>query len=374
MIDTDAIPSGSSSWRAGRSAAWAALAGAWAALCLSLPRLGYALLDEPVRRQALALMDMPGRAVARLLSLSAWPPWLTLALSAFVAVAALALVWLLVLHWLDRDEAARASLRWCLRTLPMLVLWILGLAAVLGVAMLLSMLLHTDDLLAILLLPIAYMLSFPLFCLRRDIIARAAPPLAWRPGWPGWPVIGAAIACGFLAAMAMHAEAALVSALPALDWPAALVGWLLQSVVLTVGVLLWLRHTRWARMPANLRDALRWVRLRRGFAVQWLVAGLLVFVLAPPLLAVALDATFFLPSIAHMLDTHLVARPSAFTAWAWFGDAIMQYWWSVLGLLVPWLVLVASARSLMQVENAAAAQTNADSAVLASPAIRKESP
>lgn len=359
MTDPDAIQSRSSSWRVGRSAARAALAGAWAALCLSLPRLGYALLDEPVRSQALALMDMTGLALARHLSLSGLAPWLTLALTAFIAAGVLALVWQLVLRWLDRDMSARAALRWSLRTLPMLVLWSIGLVVVLGTAALVSDHLLLEGLpsgyaWSVMLLPLPYLLSLPLFCLRRELVGRASPPLVWRPGWPGWPVIATTVAICFLTVMAMHAEAALVSAQPALAWPAAVADWLLQSVLLTIVLLLWLRRSRWRRLPADAGDALRWIRLRRTLAVQWLGYGLIFLLLAPPLLAIALDATSFMPTIASISDTHQLARPSALTIWAGFADWVTQYWWVVLGLLIPWFGLSACARSLLQVEDAPA--------------------
>lgn len=354
MNDTNASGPDSSSWRIKRNAARAVLAGAWAALCLSLPRLGYALLDEPMRKDSLDLMDMPGLALARHLPPLGLPPWLTLALTAFVAISILAFVWLLVLRWLDDDKDAGKALRWSVRTLPMLLLWSVGLAVALGAAMLMAEHLPSDYAWGAMLAPLAYFLSLPFFCLRREIIGLASPPLAWRPGWPGGPAFGTAVASGLLVVAAAHGEAALASKAVALAWPASVAGWLLRSVALTAVLLVWLRRSRWPRLLQDIQDALRWRPLRRVLAVQWLSYGLLTLVLAPPLLAIALDAIFFQPTIAAVFEMRQLPRPAALTAWFGIADWVVQYWWLCLGLPILWLELTACARALLKVDDATA--------------------
>ncbi|KRA81870.1 hypothetical protein ASD78_00940 [Lysobacter sp. Root667] len=329
----------------------AALAGAWAAFCLLLPRLGYALLDEPVRTHMLEITDTLGLVMAKYFSLSGLPPWPLQAMLVFIVAALAALVWLLVLHWLDRDKSARQALRWSLRTFPMLLLWCAGLGLITGATVLAHEHLGSYAVWSIALLLI-YFLSLPFFFLRREPIASDRPPLAWLPSWPGWPVVSVVGACVLLMSATAMLEAGLESGPSMVELIAAAVVWVLQSIALATVVLLWLRRPRWNRLTADVRDSWRWFRLRRVFAVRWRLYGLFVLTVFPLLFAIALDTIFFQPELARTLDMRQLARPLALVRWVEVSDWVMQWWWPGLGLTMLWLDLTACARTLLQVDNA----------------------
>lgn len=337
-----------SSQRIGRNLLLASLAGAWASFCLLLPRLGYSLLDAPLRAHMLEIVDTLGIALAKHLSLPSLPPWPLQALLVFAAVALVALLWLRVLHWLDRDHGARHALRWSLGTLPMLLLWCLGLGLVSGAIMLADARLgsHAVWSLAILLI---YLLSLPFFCLRREPIASDRPPLAWLPSLPGWPAASVIGACVLLILVAAMAEGALGSSPGAVVLVSAAV-WLLHSFALATVTLVWLRRSDWKHLATDMRDAWRWFRLRRVLAVRWRLDGLFALFVAPLLFAIALDAIFFQPELVRAIDALQLARPSVLMRWVEMTDTLMQWWWPGLSLIVLWLSLTACARTLLQTE------------------------
>lgn len=338
----------SSARRIGRDAFLSALAGAWATFCLLLPRLVYSLLDEPVRAHMLGIVDTLGIALAKKLSLPGLPAWPLQALLVFATVAFGTLLWLRLLRWLDRDQSARQALRWSLRTLPMLLLWCFGLGLVFGVMALANAYLGSYAVWSMALLLI-YPLSLPLFFLRREPIASDRPPLAWLPSFPGWPVAAAIGACVLLVSAAALVEEALESSPAGLVVSAAV--WLLQSFALATLTLLWLRRSSWKRLATDTRDAWRWFRVRRVFAVRWRLDGLFALFVGPLLFAVAMDTIFFQPELLRTLDALQLARPPTLMSWVALADAVMQWWWPGTGLILLWLTLTASARTLLQTED-----------------------
>lgn len=352
MNHTDATRPARSAGRLGRSAAWALLAGAWAALCLSLPQLGYALLDEPMRAHAFDLVSTPGLALSKRWSLSALPPWLLQALIAFVVVSLATSVWLWGLRRLDMDgsaQRARRALRWSLRSFPMLLLWLSGLAITLGL-MALAVQYAGPYFPWAAGLALLYCLSWPFFFLRREVIACGRPPLAWLPSWPGWPAIG-------VAALGMLVWWSLALALDALESDhlavgaiASLVFWLAQLTVLSAVLLVWLRRSRSERLLADLRDAWLTVRLRRLFAVQWLLYGLLALTIAPLVLVASVDAIFIHPGIRFAFEEQRLAPPSALTYWFEMSERLLEWWWVGSAILTVWLDPTSSAHVLIEME------------------------
>lgn len=351
MNDTNVFGPDLPSWHIKRNAAWAALAGAWAAFCLLLPRLGYALLDEPVRTHMLEIADTLGLVIAKHFSLSGLPPWPLQAMLVFITVALAALVWLCVLHWLDRDKSARQALRWSLHTFPMLLLWCAGLGLITGATALAHEHLGSYAVWSIALLFI-YFLSLPFFFLRREPIAGDRPPLAWLPSWPGWPTASIIGACVLFMYVAVLLEAGLESSPNIVELIAAVVVWILQSIALATVALLWLRRSRWNRLTTDVRDSWRWFRLRRVLAVRWRLYGLFALTVFPLLFAIALDTIFFQPELERAFGMRQLVMPTMLTRWVEVSDWVMQWWWFGLGLTMLWLELTACARTLLQVDNA----------------------
>lgn len=127
--------------------------------------------------------------------------------------------------------------------------------------------------------------------------------------------------------------------------------WLLQSFALAAVTLLWLRRSGWKRLATDTREAWRWLRLRRVFAVRWRLDGLYALFVGPLLFAVAMDTIFFQPELLRTLDALQLARPPTLMSCVALADAVMQWWWPGTGLILLWLTLTASARTLLQTED-----------------------
>lgn len=161
----------------------ATLAGLWAAAWTLLPYLLYLPLDEPIRSSAHENVLLLGSVLVKRLHLPFVPDLLAMALAAFLLVAAAALLMLLIVRAFDRKSLSAMAVLWTLRTLPGLLLWCAGWSVSIAVALLLRHLLGNVGDFG-LLLPVAFLLTLPFFCLRPEIIASDTPPRFWRPAWP----------------------------------------------------------------------------------------------------------------------------------------------------------------------------------------------
>lgn len=328
----------------------AALAGLWAAAWTLMPYLLYLPLDEPFRSSAHENMLLLGTVLVKKLHLSLVPDLLGVASVAFLAVGSSALLMLLVVRLLDRRSLSTAAVLWTVRTLPGLLLWCVGWSVSIAGALLLSHLLGDVGDLG-LLLPVAFLLTLPFFCLQPEIIASDAPPRFWRPGWPGIApvVIGVTvIAVWLLVELALEIAEELVEPTPAIT--GAVIG--LDLILMLAGIffngwvlLAWQRRSRWHDLAKDRRDIVVRRRLLPLIATS-LLTTLSLSLFAVPIFATVVNNIFIQPQVEHLFQSQGREIPAYLSQYARISHWLVEWWWLPTLALAPWISNTAMARSL----------------------------
>lgn len=333
-----------------RIAVMALLAGLWAAAWMMLPYLLYAPLDEPMRSLAQQNVRLLGTVLVRKMHLPDWLDLLAMVAIAFVAVASATALVLLIVRLLDRKSMSLKAALWGVRTLPNLAIWCLGWLLSIAVAALLLRLLGDRGDFAVL-IPAAFLLSLPFFCLKPEIIAVDKPPRFWRPGWPGIaPVIfGMVIVAAWLltnAALSVVEEFTEPTPTTTVVMVGLNVIFLLAGILANGWVLLaWQRHSQRSDLAKDGRDVLARQRLF-PLVATYLFVTLLLSLLAIPIFMAMVNHVFILPQVSELFRSDGRELPAYLSLFGRISHWLAQYWW-LPGLVVGfWVSNMSMARTL----------------------------
>lgn len=324
-----------------------------------LPLALYGPLDEPARSFAIDSSSLFGQVLNRYFGFTWVNPWLWPFFAAALIATIVSAALLVLIAKLDPARTSLEALRWCVRTLPcMLILWIVFGAA----AWLASSLQTTGQWGWLAWIPVCVCVALvPFLCLRSDMVATAHPALWWRPQWPGCAALVVTIAVLLflsatgLAVQMLYGQVSFPG--DALVMLCDLATWVAGLYLSAIAIGFWLRRAAWRERKVVVHAFASRATILALATCDLRLLWLFLAWVVPPVLLTAVNQIFVDPQVAYALETGPGAAPPYLRGWRVGADAVVEWWWVATVVPSLWISIAAYARAVWLTRRESAADS-----------------